>query len=686
MPIKRKKFTPKNPSKTAKKAKIVKEFNQSSILSQNAVQSVTCPKIYDNVSDIINSLDAKKAEVLPCLTASDQNNHNKNKVDPKCNPLRFNEIINDAGQKTITKKSLDLENNGLDKTPCQKVSSKSPVKNSSKDLAEIADDNETILSTIKSYNPSLIVSKQITHGQKVISSSVKSKNRIVDHVLNNTNDKISTTLTKLECNQSQLPSIFSKTEPVIHGHDATFRSIKDQNSRSLKFSKEKLVEPIYSSHKEPAKIVSGIRKKFKPKNKVIKNPKKIKSNEVKIKNSSTILTTSSTELDMTTDLSISSTAGTCEIDLLNASNKLQVLTPVDPFEQPQNAVAIVSPAANELVYSTLTTVGIPSSPIISNSSALESVSCNNDISFTEVSDQLSSPSVSSGNLEPLKELESSKENSSLPLLQELKIQTRKKKVIDPRRKAANRKLNQHIKKMKKDKCNELPDFDHKEMTLTDMVYANPPKKHAKVLGINKLREEERKRRESRESSKAEDHKSSQDENTKAATENSYAGPQLKFDANGDLVMEEAKYHNPSDEEELTYADDLKPINQNSFRKRKDIRSTRWSKEGTEEFYDGLLNVGANFDLMSSIMKKYKDDQLRKKYKIERKKNPSRVDSVLNNHNKNLGDYSTFIQKWSDSNLTPTVCKIPIIPIDSPKVDSLKGSSPELISSPRKLSR
>merc|ERR1712096_485740 len=101
------------------------------------------------------------------------------------------------------------------------------------------------------------------------------------------------------------------------------------------------------------------------------------------------------------------------------------------------------------VYSTLTTVGIPSSPIISNSSALESVSCNNDISFTEVSDQLSSPSVSSGNLEPLKELESSKENSSLPLLQELKIQTRKKKVKKKKKKTPPKKGKKKKKKKKK---------------------------------------------------------------------------------------------------------------------------------------------------------------------------------------------------------------------------------------------
>ena len=97
------------------------------------------------------------------------------------------------------------------------------------------------------------------------------------------------------------------------------------------------------------------------------------------------------------------------------------------------------------------------------------------------------------------------------------------------------------------------------------------------------------------------------------------------------------------------------------------------------------------------MLKYKDDQLRKKYKIERKKNPKRIDFVLNKHNKNLGDYASFVLKWSENNAEPNLAvevstessiieRSDSLSINSQGLISPVVSSPELISSSRKLSR
>merc|ERR1719489_49567 len=122
------------------------------------------------------------------------------------------------------------------------------------------------------------------------------------------------------------------------------------------------------------------------------------------------------------------------------------------------------------------------------------------MTFTQVSDQLEltgSPCVSPGFQEPLKELENSNGNTCVPALQELKLRPKKKKPVDHFRRIANKKLNQHMKKMKRDNCTELPDFDPREMTLTDMVYANPPKKTCKSIRNQQTQGGERRKKKER---------------------------------------------------------------------------------------------------------------------------------------------------------------------------------------------
>lgn len=656
MAIKRK-FAPKN--KPAKKAKTVSNINQSSLPSQEEKGCVTDPKIDDLESDKKQVFDIKNAQNPPCISNSDQNSFNKEKVGPKCDQIKINEKTSNTKQKN----QLLVE-----RSPHLKVPPKSPTKNVGTKLAE----DETILSTIKKFDLSLEPTSPKKITQETSSSFKIETVSPTSHDLNEKNNSLKDkNSTKTESNQSQLASMSSKSKPVNYGHDSSFKTVLDQNSGSFQVHKEILVEPVY---KKPKKMAVGRRKKFKPNSKAV------------CKDAASITSSNN-----------SKTADTNKVEKLQLSNDSEKLQTISPKNIPPQDSLVVSPARNELVYSTLTTVATTSSSAISNSPALAPGNCNNDMTFTQVSDQLEltgSPCVSPGFQEPLKELENSNGNTCVPALQELKLRPKKKKPVDHFRRIANKKLNQHMKKMKRDNCTELPDFDPREMTLTDMVYANPPKKHAKALGINKRREEkeERKRRESKESSVAVETKISRDESCAAETECTYSGAHLKLDANGEVVVEEARYHNPSDEEELTYADESKPINQNSFRKRKDIRSTRWSKEATEEFYDGLLNVGANFDLMSSIMKKYKDDQLRKKYKIERKKNPSRIDFILNKHNKNLGDYATFLIKWSGINEPKYAVEVSATQSsnnersDSLSIGSPVVSSPGPISSPRKLSR
>ena len=663
MAIKRK-FAPKN--KPAKKAKNASSINQSSLPSQEDTGCATDPKTIDLESDKKQVFDTKIAQNSPTLSYSDQNSYNKEKDGLKCDQIKVNEKTSNTGQKN----QLLVE-----RSPYLKVPPKLSTKNIVTKLAE----DETVLSTIQKYDESTSPKKI---AQETSSSFESETVNLTLHDLNGKNNSLmDMNSTKIESNQSWLASMSSKTN---YGNDSSFKTVLDQNSGSFQVHKEKLVEPVY---KEPNKMASIRRKKFKPNSSADKKSKKVKT-----KHSSSI-----------TSSSTSNTADTNKIEKIQLSTDSEKLHVISPRNlPPQDSLVVASPASNELVYSTLTTVVTTSSSATSNSLALAPEKSISNMSSTEISDQLKltgSPCNSPGFQEPLKELENSNGITCVPALQEPKIQTRKKKPVDHFRKIANRKLNQHMRIMKRNNCTELPDFDIKEMTLTDMVYANPPKKHAKALGINKRREEneERKRRESKESSLAIERKKSQDESFAVQTQSSYSGAQLKLDANGEPIVEEASYHNPSDEEELTLADESKPINQNSFRKRKDIRSTRWSKEATEEFYDGLLNVGANFDLMSSIMLKYKDDQLRKKYKIERKKNPKRIDFVLNKHNKNLGDYASFVLKWSENNAEPNLAvevstessiieRSDSLSINSQGLISPVVSSPELISSSRKLSR
>lgn len=187
---------------------------------------------------------------------------------------------------------------------------------------------------------------------------------------------------------------------------------------------------------------------------------------------------------------------------------------------------------------------------------------------------------------------------------------------------------------------EWPELDQNYVSMSDLIFLNPPAKVGHRLGMNADEDQP---------SESVMEPTTTSEGTSETVEDNNNDkalpvPQIRIAEDGSVVVDEEslvldtqKPQNPSIRTVYETGKDT-GINQRSFLRRSFAKSIRWSVEDTNEFYRCLCIVGAEFTLMSAMFRGRSPDNLRRKFRREHKKNPVRVDQAL---------MQQHLSKWTD---------------------------------------
>lgn len=220
------------------------------------------------------------------------------------------------------------------------------------------------------------------------------------------------------------------------------------------------------------------------------------------------------------------------------------------------------------------------------------------------------------------------------------------------------KAMEKLKKLKQDQddSSKWPELDQNYVSMSDLIFLNPPAEVGHRLGMNSDINEEQ---ESTPVITTEN----VDESEKQAPEDQDDAPlpvpQIRIAEDGSVVVDEESLvldtQKPVDPTVSTVYESGRDnaVNQRSFTRRAFPKAIRWSIEDTNKFYNCLQIVGAEFSLMSAMFRSKSSDDLRRKFKRERKLNPNRVDEAL---------MRQHLNKWTDdmfelpqSQRTSSVC-------------------------------
>ncbi|KAF9040470.1 hypothetical protein BDZ89DRAFT_1129076 [Hymenopellis radicata] len=111
--------------------------------------------------------------------------------------------------------------------------------------------------------------------------------------------------------------------------------------------------------------------------------------------------------------------------------------------------------------------------------------------------------------------------------------------------------------------------------------------------------------------------------------------QVRIGPNGETIIDETSLTVDRDENHATEnythiveSDTSKFTNSGTYGKR--FRGSRWSADETELFYDALAQYGENYELIAFVLPGRDRKSCKNKFKAEDKKNPARINFVLNN--------------------------------------------------------
>lgn len=218
------------------------------------------------------------------------------------------------------------------------------------------------------------------------------------------------------------------------------------------------------------------------------------------------------------------------------------------------------------------------------------------------------------------------------------VKIKSKSLSNKYRSKALEKLN-HLKQKQSD-GSEWPELDQNYVSMSDLIFLNPPAKVGHKLGMNADQEETVESVIEPTTASVETSETVEDSNDN----NPLPVPQIRIAADGSVVVDEESLvldtQKPQDPTVHTVYESGKDtaINQRSFMRRTYARRIRWSVEETNEFYRCLRIVGAEFSLMSAMFRGRNPDDLRRKFRREHKNNPVRVDQAL---------MQQHLSKWTD---------------------------------------
>ncbi|CAF2036683.1 unnamed protein product [Brassica napus] len=122
-------------------------------------------------------------------------------------------------------------------------------------------------------------------------------------------------------------------------------------------------------------------------------------------------------------------------------------------------------------------------------------------------------------------------------------------------------------------------------------------------------------------------------NTNASWDDQYYSQ--GFDAQDEFGMEEGENH--------VQVKPDSPVNYQTYMKK--TPRTRWSKQETQVFYEGIQAFGINLSMVQQFLPKRRTlHQIKLKYKLEERKNPLKIDDALSTPRKDLTRYHIVLKK------------------------------------------
>lgn len=193
------------------------------------------------------------------------------------------------------------------------------------------------------------------------------------------------------------------------------------------------------------------------------------------------------------------------------------------------------------------------------------------------------------------------------------IRTEDQKIIDIKRESRERLSNK--------------DLDKSQLRMFDMIYFNPQNNPMKTRSPQK-QEKPKKAEPNQEESIMTKEPSS-----------TMPVPQLKIDANGDMVLDETSLVVENEQQRqnrillasanVVYDDDLSG-NYGYYKRQQ--RTKEWPHDETVKFYRCLNTVGTDFSLMLNLFPNRSRRDLKLKFKKEERTNPQLIDKALLKHN------------------------------------------------------
>ncbi|KAG2244549.1 hypothetical protein Bca52824_093636 [Brassica carinata] len=129
--------------------------------------------------------------------------------------------------------------------------------------------------------------------------------------------------------------------------------------------------------------------------------------------------------------------------------------------------------------------------------------------------------------------------------------------------------------------------------------------------------------------------STQESNTNASEDNQYYHSQ-GFDAEDEFGMVETE----NQEDNVVKPDS--PVNYQTYMNK--TPRTRWSKQDTQLFYEGIQEFGGNLSMVQQLFPDRTRQQIKLKFKLEERRNPLKLNDALSTRSKHITHFHTVIKK------------------------------------------
>ncbi|KAJ0229996.1 Homeodomain-like superfamily protein [Hirschfeldia incana] len=130
----------------------------------------------------------------------------------------------------------------------------------------------------------------------------------------------------------------------------------------------------------------------------------------------------------------------------------------------------------------------------------------------------------------------------------------------------------------------------------------------------------------------------QESNTNASEENHYYSQGFDAEDEYGMMVE-------TEDQENNVVKPDSPVNYQTYMNK--TPRTRWSKQDTELFYEGIQEFGGNLSMVQQLFPDRTRQQIKLKFKLEERRNPLKINDALSTRSKHITHFHTVIKKLQE---------------------------------------